>query len=85
VVVSSNDYIESVTALVVVVPLTTADRGWSHHVRIAGAGTGLSQPSFAMTEQPRTIARERVVRVVGTAGAQALEDIRSWLSDFLSL
>ncbi|MHB1846757.1 MAG: type II toxin-antitoxin system PemK/MazF family toxin [Deltaproteobacteria bacterium] len=85
VVISSDDYLDSVPDLVIVVPLTTTDRGWPHHVPVAGRSTGLGQASFAMTEQPRTIARERVVRVVGRADAPTLEEIGSWLGDFLSL
>lgn len=71
--------------LLIVVPLTTTDRGWPHHVRVAGPRTGLSELSFAMTEQPRTIARQRVVRVAGTADPHTLDEIGSWLSDFLAL
>lgn len=85
VVVCSNGYIDSVPDLVIVVPLTTADRGWPHHVRVDGPRTGLRDPSFAMTEQPRTIARERIVRVAGTADYHTLDEIGSWLADFVLL
>ncbi len=67
----------------IVVPLTTTDRGWPHHVPVQGEQTGLSKESFAMTEQPRTIARERVVRQAGAAEAQTCEAVDRWLRDFL--
>lgn len=83
VVISSDDYLDSVRGLVVVVPITTTDRGWPHHVRVEGSG--LSRPSFAMTEQPRTIARERVGRTVGAATVVTMREIDRWLADFLGL
>jgi mRNA interferase MazF len=84
VVVSSDDYIHSVPELLIVVPLTMTDRGWPHHVRVAGPRNGLTELSFAMMEQPRTVARQRVASVAGTADPHALDEIESWLSDFLS-
>ena len=42
--------------LVTVVPITTADRGWPHHVPVQ-----LAQPSFVMCEQSRTISADRLV------------------------
>src|SRR5207344_2411368 len=59
VVVASDAYLDAVTELAIVVPVTTTDRRWPHHVALAGPNLRLTQPSYAMTEQPRTISRAR--------------------------
>ncbi|QCB95083.1 type II toxin-antitoxin system PemK/MazF family toxin [Cellulomonas shaoxiangyii] len=83
-VVSSRQYLETVTTVLVVLPVTSTDRGWSNHVPLRGA-TGLGRPSWAMTEQPRTIARERLSRVVGVVDDATLRDVDGWLRDLLGL
>ena len=62
---------------------TVTDRGWPHHVRVEGSG--LTRPGFAMTEQPRTVARERTGRRAGAATSATLREVDRWLSDFLGL
>lgn len=78
----SNDYLVSVPDLVIVVPVTSVDRGWPHHVPI-GTDAGLSKPSFAMTEQPRTISRERVTRRVGLIDDATMASVDGWIRDFI--
>lgn len=84
-VVSSRLYLSSVRGLVMVVPVTTVSRGWPHHVRLGGDTSGLSRPSFAMTEQPRTISRDRVQRYSGSVEDGTLVEIDMWLRDFMGL
>lgn len=82
VVVASDDYLEQVTRLAVVVPVTRTDRGWPNHVALAG-NTGLPVESFAMTEQVRTIDRQRIEKVAGRVDADTQATIADWLRDFL--
>lgn len=84
VVISGNDYLASIPNVVVVVPITSRDRGLPNHVRLVG-DLGLDADSFAMTEQPRTIDRRRVTRSVGQVDATTLHEIRAWLIDFFDL
>lgn len=83
VVISSDDYLASVPDLVIVVPVTSRDRRWPHHVRLAGAN--LDRSSFAMTEQPRTIAGVRISRLSGTVDPGPMAEIDRWLQDFIGL
>lgn len=83
VVVSSPGYIDVVTTLLIVIPLSRSDRGWPNHIPITGIN-GLSD-SFAMTEQPRTISRERLGESLGIVDEGCLRDIKRWLGDFLDL
>lgn len=84
-VVSSADYLSSVPALVVVVPVTSVDRDRPHHVKVGGVATGLSTASFAMTEQPRTVSRGRLSRRSGRADGETMREVDQWLRDFLQL
>jgi mRNA-degrading endonuclease toxin of MazEF toxin-antitoxin module len=85
VVVSSGGYLDSVRGLVIVVPVTSVDRGWPHHVAIEGDTWRLRKRSFAMTEEPRTITLERIVRTAGTVGAATMAQVDGWLRDFIGL
>ncbi|WP_405218856.1 type II toxin-antitoxin system PemK/MazF family toxin [Agrococcus sp. Ld7] len=80
-IVSSRGFLKVVDALAIVVPVTSVDRGWPNHVALAS----LDRPSFAMTEQPRTVARSRLVGVAGRASRGELAEVRRWLGDFLDL
>lgn len=53
VVVASRGYLSTITALAIVLPVTTVDRGLPNHVPLRGS-PGLGRPSWAMTEQVRT-------------------------------
>jgi len=67
-----------------VIAVTTADRGWPNHVLLRGAH-GLDRPSWAMTEQVRTIAWDRIRDVVGLVDDSTLGDIDVYLRDVLDL
>ena len=82
-VVAGAGYLQTVDTLALVVPITTVDRGWPNHIEVFG--TELEQRSWAMSEQIRTISRERVVGRAGRADDATLAAVRSWLADFLEL
>lgn len=84
VVVASQRYLETLTELAMILPVTTVDRGWPNHVSLTGR-VGLAEPSWAMTEQVRTISRTRLTSISGHVDDRCLRDIRVWLSDFLEL
>lgn len=83
-VVASSGYIDAVTTLAIVLPIRSVDRGWPNHVRVTGP-SGLTRPSWVMTEQPRTLSRDRLTGVAGTVSPQCLQSVRVWLGDFLDL
>jgi mRNA interferase MazF len=85
VVIASDGYLASVRDLVIVIPVTTRDRRWPHHVRLGGEHLALERASFAMTEQPRTIARTRITGGAGAVGPDAMAEIDQWLRDFTDL
>ena len=81
-IVSNERFHRTVTTLVVVVPVTTKDRRWPNHVEL-NAGVGMEQRSFAMTEQVRTISRQRLTKKIGIVGESVLRDVREWLLDYI--
>jgi mRNA interferase MazF len=82
VVVSSTAYLDTVDKLVVVLPVATKDRGWPNHIPVSPAEL-LPQPSWVVTEQPRTISRERVVKTGGVVDGQCLAAVDRWTKLFL--
>lgn len=83
-VVASAGYLDAVTTLVIALPITTTDRGWPNHVLVDGP-SGLDRPSWVMTEQPRTLTRERLTGIAGSVTPDCLDAVRAWLGDFLDL
>jgi mRNA interferase MazF len=81
--VSTAEYMELVTSLVVAIPCTAVDRGWVNHVPVTGVPT-LRRPTFAMTEQPTTVAKEAILDVGDCVDALCLEQIGFWLDRWIT-
>ena len=81
-IVAGSDYLELMTTLALVVPLTTTDRGWPNHVPIQGQ-VDLSGQSFAMSEQVRVVSRDRLDRLAGTVTPSCLDQAREWIHHYL--
>jgi mRNA interferase MazF len=50
----------------IVVPLTTRERGFPHHIAVTD-DAGLNRPSWAMCEAVRAVSLERFGQLIGTA------------------
>ncbi len=83
VVVSSRNHLQAVPTLVSVVPVTSSDRGWESHIRLE-PGRILPKASWAMTEQIRTIARERIQRGNGRVSKECLSEMLWWVRAFIA-
>ena len=84
-VVASDLYLEQADTLAIIVPCTTRDRGWPNHVKLTGKNLNLPGETYAMTEQPRTVTRERLFDVAGMIDVGAMREVDRWLRDFLTL
>lgn len=84
-VVASDLFLEQADTLAIIVPCTTRDRGWPNHVKLAGKNLSLPDDTFAMTEQLRTVARERLFDVAGMIDIEVMHEVDVWLRDFLAL
>ncbi len=76
-VVSTNAFNAWPVSLVIVVPITTRDCGFAHHILVKGGG--LDRPSFAMPEYVRSVAQRRLQRRLGTADRSTLTSVDDWL------
>jgi len=81
IVVGSPGHCALAIDVMLVVPLTTRDRGLRHHVRIDSESSGLHRPSWARTEEVRTISTERLTQSapIGKASAEEIDELRKWL------
>jgi mRNA interferase MazF len=76
-VISTNAFNGWPVGLVIVVPITTRDRGFVHHILVAGGG--LDRPSFVMPEYLRSVAQGRLQRRLGAADQSTLTTVDDWL------
>lgn len=83
-VIASASYLDAVETLVIVLPITTVDRGWPNHIAVDGP-SGLDRASWIMSEQPRTLSRDRLTGIAGHVSPACLAAVRVWLGDFLDL
>lgn len=58
----------------IVVPLTSRDRGFPHHVTVVDDG-GLDRESWAMCEAVRTLSTQRFQRLLAVASPDTLDAI----------
>ncbi len=83
IVVSSTRHLSTTRqGLVTIVPCTKTNREWVNHVPVTGP-TRLRLPTFAMTEQVRTISPLRVGNVIGridlTCKGAIVNALNAWL------
>ena len=85
-IVSADPINQSAAGIVVAVPFTTRRRGIPTHVEVRPPGGGLREVSFAMCEQVRSLATERLgARPFGSVPAAVLNSVENRLRLLLSL
>ena len=84
-VVSADAFNHGPANLVVVVPLTTRDRGIPLRVPIEPPDGGVRDRSFAMCEAVRSVSTERLVRRFGAVGGSTLAAVEDRLRILLQI
>lgn len=79
VVVSTDRFNALPIGQAIVVPLTTRERGFPHHIPVADDG-GLERRSWAMCEAVRAVTTHRFGRLISSASEQTLATITGQLS-----
>jgi mRNA interferase MazF len=83
IVVSGNRFNTLPIRQAIVVPLTTRERGFPHHIAVEDDG-GLDRPSWAMCEAVRAVSTQRFGRLISTATDETVnkvtEQVTLWLS-----
>jgi mRNA interferase MazF len=83
-VVVSHQRYSVIPGLFLAVPLTSTDRGLRHHVAVpADEATGLARASYAMTEQIRALAYDRIERQLGAVDEASMTQISRYLHLFI--
>jgi mRNA interferase MazF len=84
--VVSTDLLHAIPSrLVIVVPISTRERRVRAHVPIQPPEGGLSHPSFAMTEQLRTVSVDRLQRRLGRVEVATIDAVMKRIRWFLDL
>ena len=86
-VIVSNDAANRRYRQVTILPLTTQNLGSVElfQVLLLGKETGMGKDSKALAEQIRTVAKERIGKIVGAVGIEHLEAIARAIKIHLSL
>jgi len=84
-IVSTTEYSRHIPDLVMVVPLSSRDRGLPHHIPVNGDETGLQQPTWALCEQLRAVSATRLGDPRGAADDETLARVRTTLKRFLGV
>ena len=71
--------------LVVVLPITTREKGIPLHVPVDPPEGGLSERSFIKCEEVRCISKERLVEYIGDMAASTLEEVSDYVRILLDL
>lgn len=72
---SVNAFNHGPAGLVVVVPLTTKDKGIKSHVRIEPPQGGCTKTSFIKAEEVRCISTERLLKLKGTVDDKVIAEV----------
>lgn len=84
-IVSGDDFNAGPRRLVMLIPLTTAPRGFLWHVPVMPPEGGLRQPSLIMCEQLRAASIERLVVRWGAVASATLARVEERLRILLDL
>jgi mRNA interferase MazF len=84
-VVSADLFNRSPAGLIMVTPITTADRKLIVHIPVHPPEGGLTRPSFIMTDQVRAISKLRLGRRIGTISPATMTEVEDRLHYLLGL
>ena len=85
VIVSATRFNLSAAELVIVVPLTSKNKGIPLHVPITPPEGGVKMPCWALCDQVRSVSRGRLLNRWGNVSPQTLEEINDRLRIVLNL
>ena len=84
-IVSVDPFNHGPAGLVVVLPLTTREKGIPLHVVVSPPEGGLERQSFVKCEEPRCVSKDRLTTRLGEIAAQTMEEVSDRLQILLGL
>jgi mRNA interferase MazF len=85
VIVSSPLFAAFPTAMAIVVPLSSVDRGLLHHVPVSSPESGLERVSWARVDDVRAVSERRLARRLGAVSEKEAADIRRQLRRMIDI
>ena len=84
-VVSANELNAGPSELVIVLPITSRDRGIPSHIALTKASSGLEQDSVVICEAIRSVSRRRLRNRAGAVDSATLAQVELVLGDLIGL
>ncbi|MDE6523330.1 MAG: type II toxin-antitoxin system PemK/MazF family toxin [Muribaculaceae bacterium] len=85
-VILSPDEMNNVLKTIIVAPITSTDRAIPTRILLrATSDSGLSNDSYAMLDQIKTIDKTRVIKLLGTVSAREQHELTSSLQELFAL
>jgi len=84
-IISDNSFNETRAGMVIVLPITSKNKGISLHVPLTPEKTGLDQKSYIKTEDIRAISKERLSKQIGRVKTPIMDKIGEILKMLLGL
>jgi mRNA interferase MazF len=84
-VVSVDKFNRGPAELVVILPITSRDKGINTHVRVEPQARGLKEPSFIKCEEVRCVSKERFRELWGTVDPITMGEVEYRLRILLDL
>ena len=84
-IVSDDIYNQSHANLVVMVPLTTTDRGITLHVRVSPPDGGVKHPSVVLCDAVRSVSKQRLLERWGRVSDEVMTEVEDRLRILLRL
>ena len=81
---SKNDrYNRLPRELIILVPITTRDRGIPFHLRVAPPEGGVSRVSYLLCDQPRAMSTRRLLRRLGLMREETVDAVQQLVGLFI--
>ncbi len=84
-IISENLFNQGYAELVIIVPITSQNKGIRSHVKINKGDGGLNLESFAKCEDIRSISKQRLIKQLGNVSKQTIESIEEKLRFLIAL
>ncbi len=84
-IISENIFNQGYAELIIVIPITSQNKGIRSHIKIVQGEGGLNMESFAKCEDVRSISKHRLIKKLGSVSEQTIESIEEKLRFLLGI
>ncbi len=84
-IISENLFNQGYAELVIIVPITSQNKGIRSHVKIAKNEGGLTLESFAKCEDIRSVSKQRLIKKLGSVAKETVESVEEKIRFLIGL